>query len=179
MKEIISKKVAAEKGYIYYYTGKPCKNGHLDYRMIKGGACRTCKNNHARQHRINNKEKIKEYHKNRHLQHYDPEKRRKKYFDSYTDVIFNRVKQRAKKYNLSFDLEKEDIVIPEKCPILGIPLVYDIDSKTKENSPSIDRIDNTKGYIKENIQVISNRANRIKSDASIEELEKILLYMKG
>lgn len=48
-----------------------------------------------------------------------------------------------------------------------------------DNSPSIDRIDNLKGYTKENIKIISHRANAIKRDASVEEVEKILKYMKG
>lgn len=76
---------------------------------------------------------------------------------------------RAKQKNLEFDLQKEDIVIPEYCPIL----LTKLECGTKENytnSPSVDRIDNTKGYIKGNVQVISTKANKIKNEATIAEL---------
>ena len=46
------------------------------------------------------------------------------------------------------------------------------------NSPSLDRLDNNKGYTKENISVISYKANRIKNDASFEEIEKLYLWLK-
>jgi hypothetical protein len=42
----------------------------------------------------------------------------------------------------------------------------------------IDRIDTSKGYLKDNIKVISWRANRLKSDGTLEELEKIVNYMR-
>lgn len=50
-------------------------------------------------------------------------------------------------------------------------------NQKKENSPSIDRLDNTKGYVKGNINIISWRANRIKSDATLDELEKIYRWV--
>ena len=46
-------------------------------------------------------------------------------------------------------------------------------------SPSIDRIDSTKGYTKDNIQIISWRANRIKNDSTPEELMQIATYMRN
>lgn len=50
-------------------------------------------------------------------------------------------------------------------------------SKGRECSPSLDRVNIDKGYIKGNIAVISNRANRIKSDATIEEIKALYEYM--
>lgn len=78
-------------------------------------------------------------------------------------------KQRAKKKGLEFNIGKEDIIIPEKCPYLDIPL-YPGEKDNYKNSPSLDRIDSSKGYIKGNVQVISSKANTMKNDASIEEL---------
>lgn len=81
-------------------------------------------------------------------------------------------KSRAKEKNVGFDITEVDLVVPEFCPVLGIPL-YEI-SDGRDNRPSLDRIDNTKGYTKDNVIVISLRANRLKSDASLEELNNIV-----
>lgn len=86
-------------------------------------------------------------------------------------------KKRADKRGLKFDLEFKDIIVPNYCHILGIQLVRGSDNH--DNSPSIDRIDNTKGYTKDNIIIISNRANRIKNDSTTDELEKITLFYKN
>jgi hypothetical protein len=58
---------------------------------------------------------------------------------------------------------------PLSCPILDVPLDY---KKHTEYSPSIDRIDNSKGYIDGNIQVVSIKANRMKNSATESELIK-------
>lgn len=85
--------------------------------------------------------------------------------------MHQRAKQRAKKLDREFTLEFDDISIPEICPVLGIKLEqHSGSSGGKPNSPSLDRIDNSKGYTKENIQVISHKANQMKIDASREEL---------
>lgn len=78
-------------------------------------------------------------------------------------------KSRAKKNNLEFNLTKEDIVIPELCPVLLKPLICG-DKSDYNFSPSVDRIDNSKGYTKDNIQVISMQANKMKNNATKEEL---------
>jgi hypothetical protein len=93
-------------------------------------------------------------------------------------VLFNAAKKRAKDNNIDFNLELDDIILPLKCPILGIELVFNTD-KAKDNSYSIHRIDPNKGYIKSNIQIISFKANTIKNNASLTEIEKVYLYMKA
>lgn len=84
--------------------------------------------------------------------------------------MYSRAKERAKKRNLPFNIEISDIVVPEFCPALGIKLDNGERQGGEWNSPSLDRLDNNLGYVKGNIQVISKRANSIKSDASVEEL---------
>lgn len=85
-------------------------------------------------------------------------------------------KKRAKNNGLDFDISPLDIDIPEKCPVLGIQLETG-DGAAKPSSPSIDRLDSQRGYTKDNIEVISFRANTIKSDASFEEIERIYKWM--
>lgn len=102
--------------------------------------------------------------------------RRKKYHREHTDaVLWSHAKIRAKKSGLPFDLEISDVKIPKICPILEIP-IYVGDEYRKWNSPSIDKIDNQKGYTKDNIRVISYMANHMKAHASKEEL---LLFAKN
>lgn len=92
--------------------------------------------------------------------------------------MLNEAKKRAKKKELPFDLTKEDIVIPEFCPVLGIPLVVGV-GKQSPNSPSLDRKINELGYVVGNVEVISLKANTLKSDATIEELKAVVKYMEG
>jgi len=82
---------------------------------------------------------------------------------------------------LVFQITLNDITpLPVKCPVLGIPLDYAAfdgpKKKARFNSPSVDRIDNMKGYIPGNVVVISWRANRLKSDGTPEELMRVARY---
>ena len=92
-------------------------------------------------------------------------------------VLYNNAKARAKKYNIPFDLTPSDIVVPEFCPVLGIPLKV-ATGCAKPNSPSIDKIIPEKGYVKGNIAVVSHKANTIKSDASIDDIRLLLAYLE-
>jgi hypothetical protein len=88
--------------------------------------------------------------------------------------MWKNAKHRAKwDYNdMEFTLQPEDISIPDVCPYLQIPFI----PLDKRLSYSLDRIDSTKGYTKDNIQVISRLANKMKNDATKEEL---ILFAKG
>lgn len=89
---------------------------------------------------------------------------------NFIHSMWKAAEKRAKERGLDFNIEESDIVIPKICPILEVPLEFG----TKDNynySPSLDRIDNTKGYIKGNIQVISKKANTMKNSATLQELQ--------
>ncbi len=88
-----------------------------------------------------------------------------------------RAKNRAKKNNLPFNLELGDIVIPDICPLLGIK-IKSTEVRNSPNNPSLDKIIPEKGYIKGNIWIISNRANTLKNDASLQELELLVENLK-
>jgi len=89
--------------------------------------------------------------------------------------IYNRLKASAKQRNIAFDLtltDLNDLTFPIQCPVLSLPLQSNF-GKSCDNSISIDRKDSTKGYTIDNIVVISNRANKLKSDASLDELRRL------
>jgi hypothetical protein len=92
--------------------------------------------------------------------------RKHQFAESY---MLQAARKRAKERGLDYDLSEADIIIPDTCPILGISLIKS-DGRKSANSPSLDRIDPRKGYVKGNVQVISMKANMMKSDASREEL---------
>lgn len=93
--------------------------------------------------------------------------KRIKYPEKY---IYKEIKNRAKKNGIPFNLESKDIIIPKICPVFKKPFIFG-SMKQRDWSVSIDRVDNTKGYVKGNIIIVSWRANRIKSDASKKELK--------
>ena len=82
--------------------------------------------------------------------------------------IYRNVRKRAKKRGMEFSITYEDLVVPDVCPIFGEPLV--MDGTGGNFAPSLDRIDNTKGYIPGNVQVISLLANCMKWTSTPEQL---------
>jgi hypothetical protein len=84
--------------------------------------------------------------------------------------IWIKAKHTAAKKGYDFDLTEEDIHIPEKCPYLDVPLTKIYGAGQLDFNASIDRIDSTKGYVKGNVQIISRMANRMKNNASEEQL---------
>ena len=89
--------------------------------------------------------------------------------------ILAKARENAKKKGIEFNIDLEDIIIPEYCPYLKIPLTHDLGKGQIKSNSSIDRIDPAKGYIKGNVQIISRQANTMKSDATPEQLRTFAL----
>ena len=85
-------------------------------------------------------------------------------------------KERAKKKNMDFNLVKKDIHFPEVCPVFNIKLEHG--RKNWKSSPTIDRIDNNKGYVLDNCIVVSCIANTIKNSATPKQILKVGNFYK-
>ena len=92
-------------------------------------------------------------------------------------TLLTHARRRAKSCGVPCSITKADITVPELCPALGIPLIIGEAGPT-DNSPTLDRVIPTMGYVPGNIAVISMRANRLKNDGTIEDFEKILCWLK-
>ena len=104
--------------------------------------------------------------------------RSRDYRKHYIHHMWTQVRIRAEHRGISFDLTEVDIIIPKVCPVLGIELEVGIGGQT-DASPSLDRLIPSLGYTRGNIAVISNRANRLKSDGTAAEHEAIVRWMRS
>lgn len=94
-------------------------------------------------------------------------------------ALLHSAKHRAKKRGLPFSITIDDVVMPTHCPVFGMPLVVAVGRKAfRDDSPTLDRIDNEAGYIPGNVIVVSWKANRIKNDATIDDLARIVDFYK-
>lgn len=91
--------------------------------------------------------------------------------------LLTMAKARARKHGLPFDLTIDDVIIPKRCPVLGIPLYFSV-GKTTDNTPSIDRIVPKKGYVKGNVEVVSLKVNSLKRDMTPEFLVMLADYYR-
>ena len=161
--ELISREEAKKQGLYRFFNGKPCRKGHISQKYVSNMGCVECRNikNKSLENRKISKEKYEELGK------------------KFVKAMWWRAKKRSDKNKIDFDIEIDDIQIPIVCPVFDFRFEVGNGKGPSDKSPSLDRIDNTKGYIKGNIQVISFKANRIKNDCNIEDLEKILCFMKS
>lgn len=91
--------------------------------------------------------------------------------------MWRAAKLRARKLKIPFEIKHfSELVIPKTCPVLGIPLEFGKMS-VGSDSPSLDRIIPEKGYVPGNWQIISHKANTMKNNASIEELQKFAKWV--
>lgn len=86
-------------------------------------------------------------------------------------------KARAKALDLPFDLTVNDVTLPEVCPVFGTKLVWS--DRIADDTPSLDRFVPEKGYVKDNVAFISYKANRIKSNGTVNDIERVVAWMRS
>jgi len=140
----------------------------------------------ARRWYDNNREKMKEHNKRYMSEIIEGGKTRYQYyyeksrfgsFEKRLTLMLTSAKSRCKKNNVEFSITKEDVARRETCPISGVMLNFR-SNKVSDDSPTLDRIDPSKGYVPGNVWVVSYRANRIKSNATSDELFRIAAAVK-
>ncbi len=122
----------------------------------------------------NEPEKHRKFAREFHYRHYKDKLKQKKeewVSNNFEWNLWSQSKRRAKYSNIEWDLELNDITIPELCPYLEFPLTRIQGNGLVWTNASLDRIDNTLGYVKGNVQVISRLANSMKQHSSLEELK--------
>jgi hypothetical protein len=97
--------------------------------------------------------------------------------------LVNQAKTRARRDGLPFDISVETMYWPTHCPVLGVELSYNKEPKVRRENwqvrsatATLDRHINELGYVLGNVNVISHRANRIKTDATPLELSLVAKY---
>lgn len=171
--QIIARDIALAGGMRRYFTGAICCRGHVAERAVRSRRCVVCNKEDAKRFAAENPRRVRET-----QQRYD--KRRRADISVWASHMAASVRNRAKRKSIPYNLTAADIlcVIPEDrlCPALGIPLIWG--GKLSRNSPSIDRITPSLGYVAGNIAIISHKANSMKQDAiHSDELRRIADWM--
>lgn len=92
--------------------------------------------------------------------------------------LVKQASRRATSLGVPFGITVDDIEIPDVCPVLGIEIRIDARGGFNPSSPSLDRVIPELGYVPGNVRVISNRANLLKRDATLAELEALVAYVR-
>lgn len=191
----ICKSCEIDKPLSEFHKHKQCRLGVLPQ-------CRLCysiikKNNYNpvvhHERYLKNRDAIlaKEHARHENMRKNDPERWKaklaahkanmhKRYEANPSEALYRIAKGRAKRRGYEFTIELSDITVPDKCPVLGIALYSNRGKGTRQsdNSPTLDRVDNSKGYIKGNVQVISWKANQLKSNGTLDEFRALVKWLE-
>lgn len=168
------------------YCKRACANASNGTAVtnLKKMRCRKCLKKLPREsfNRNDKSDRSKYHHTCRKCQKLETEARRKSkpwYFKNVTMMLSN-AKIRAAKHGVPFSLKRSDIIVPLVCPVFGTPFKPQSDSQrsyfSRSMAMSLDRIVPAKGYVKDNVIVVSCRANSLKSDATPAELISLAAF---
>jgi hypothetical protein len=149
-----TRREAKKIGSTQYFTGKPCCKGHIAPRFKR---------------RAKSKDRYAKSDKGKKAKR---DWRLKNPTHAWASTATTNAKRRAAEKGVPFDLISEyvETLVVDRCPVLGIALVYTPDSAQGPDRAALDRMIPELGYVRGNVQVLASRANMMKSDASPEEL---------
>lgn len=169
-----------------YFTGKPCRKGHTTYRYTASATCAECA--HVRFKKVGVKAPAPEARaktnakwnassKGKTAKQRWKEKDPKRAWASY--ATFG-AKERAAKAGVPYDLDKDFIksITPDVCPVFGTAFVFIGNGILRPESPTIDRLCPERGYVKDNVVIVSMKANAIKSSATASEIQRVADWLR-
>jgi hypothetical protein len=179
-----------------YFTGKPCPYGHVTYRYTKSAACKDCSSPKLAAYLKKVKETQPERFKNWRTKanaNWNAStkglsaKQKWKEKDpkwAWAVSTLGSCRTRCELKNIPYEMTNVWLYdnAPDICPVLGIPLIYPtgkLKSTVNRNSATMDRLVPEKGYVPENIVVMSMAANAIKSNANSVDVQKVADWMKS
>lgn len=178
---------AREQGLKQYFTGVPCKHGHVAARDVSDRSCYECKLLKAAAWKKANADKHAEI--NRRWSAANPQTRRRTQLKQrskdpksyWAQSTFQNAKKRALLKGLPFTVTKQDIyeAAGETCPVFGTRFDFVGNGRIVPESPSLDRIVPALGYVHGNVVVISMRANAIKQNATADEIQRVAEWLRS
>lgn len=91
-------------------------------------------------------------------------------------VLWNMLETRAEQKGLDFDLTVSDVrtlLKTKRCYYTGAELMKE-HGVDRQNKPTFERIDSSKGYTRGNVKVVSEKANHAKSDLTLRQLKTMV-----
>ena len=140
-------------------NGPSCKAGHTGARY-RSGNCVECK----RRYRLSEFGKESKARAARKYRLSDLGRKQR---------LLGNARRRARIKGMPCTITVDDISIPSHCPVLGMPLAFGTAGLEALSSPSLDRVDNSQGYVRGNVRVVSLRWNKMKSNLTLSQLNEL------
>lgn len=185
------RKEAIRMGANAYFTGRPCSHGHVSHRYTKTGQCSKCANSDAERRASNDSrpadvaaiaraKTLKKW--NASPRAYTMKLRWKEADPKWAWAVsaVGGMRIRGKQSGVPVEVDKEYLyaILTDTCPVFGTPFVFLGAGRVHNESPTVDRLDPAKGYIRGNIVVISQRANAIKSNAGWRQIRRVADWLR-
>lgn len=170
--ELITRAEAKARGLKRYFTNKPCKHGHVAERFVSGLSCVECgliKQHEWNQRNPGRSRQLQQRWRSKHQTRLATEQRQRKRLQPWRYAVL-RAKQRAKARDLLFDITPEWATArwTGRCELSGL-LFEQGDNQIVPLSPSIDRIDQSLGYIQRNCRFICMALNAMRGGCGTDE----------